>query len=1002
MWTLLLLIILAIIFGQKLSTLRQENTRLSQRLADLHLEIAASRRAFLARVEKLERGIAVAPAPEAPPAPVVEQTVESAVEQVFIESHAPDAPEPTAESAPFEPEPARYVPPPPPPFAETEAPAFAPPAAARSGIEWERLIGVRGAALLGAVVLGLAALLFLQYSIEHGLIPPIVRVAIGFLVGASAIVGSELLRKRGYTTTANALAGAGVIVLYAATWASRSLYGFIGTTLAFALMSLTTAVCGLLSWRHTAREIALLGLAGGFATPLVLSSGQNNPIGLFGYLLLLNVGLFALAREKKWPLLTLLGLCGTTFYQAAWIFTQMETRQSLLGLGILALFAVFYAAAGRFGAGEDNDAEKGTEWQLTQAAGLLLPFALAFYFAGRAELSEHLLPVAGLMFILSAAALWIDRADRFPALPLGAAAACVAIFMVWTARLDFTTALSWESVTIAAALSVLFHVFEEPWLRIEREGRSLPVTPALAAAGGFLATLSLMTFATASPDYLPWLLVVVLLTSLMLRQAWLRAGGVPLFAAEGFAGTALGCSVLGFNGEGAPEYALRYAVVLLGAASFQALAFRGRIPRSAADAAAAVTALWLLVLSLPMFEERTLSTLLYLAATTGLAALTALAATRLQDGRPYLAAAALAALAHTLRVSSGLGEEQLLPVMALLFFASAAFTAWPLAAGGAFLKDRWTIYSSALAGPLWFIALGETWDSAYGNDMIGIVPLALAALSLGAAMRLRHLIGEADPARLRGLVWLSAVALSFVAIAIPLQLEKEWITIGWALQAFALLQLWKRLDHPGLKYFALMLSAFVIARLIFNPEVFEYYARSGRPVLNWMMYGYLIPAAALVGAAAVLNKLEVPRLRSFEKGFYLSEKAWGAVLCFSGAIAVVFAWINLTIFDAFSAGRAIEFTMERLPARDLTLSAAWAAFALGLLAIAFRTNTQALRWTSLAFLLLTIGKVFLYDLGELEDLYRVASLVGLALSLLAVSIAYQRFVFGRSAAEDQS
>jgi len=44
-------------------------------------------------------------------------------------------------------------------------------------------------------------------------------------------------------------------------------------------------------------------------------------------------------------------------------------------------------------------------------------------------------------------------------------------------------------------------------------------------------------------------------------------------------------------------------------------------------------------------------------------------------------------------------------------------------------------------------------------------------------------------------------------------------------------------------------------------------------------------------------------------------------------------------------------------------------------------------------LILTIGKVFLYDLGELEDLYRVASLVGLAISLLLVSLAYQRFVF---------
>lgn len=987
MWTLLLVVILAVFFGQKLSSLRTENQRLAERLADLHLEISALRRAFLTRIEKLEQGGVTAPPPQAGQAPAVEQVVEP----VAVEPPAPSIPEPLSEPPPL-----RYVPPPPP---KEPAPAFALPAAARSGIEWERLIGVRGAALLGAIILGLAALLFLQYSIEHGLIPPIVRVAIGFLVGGSAIAGSEFLRKRGYTTTANALAGAGVIVFYASTWAAKNLYGFIGTGLAFALMSLTTVVCGLLSWRHSAREIALLGLTGGFATPLLLSSGQNNPIGIFGYLLLLNAGLFALAREKKWPLLTLLGLGATTFYQAGWIVTRMETPQSLLGLGILALFAVFFAAAGRFG---DRDSEQGPSWRLTQAAGLLLPFALALYFAGRAELSEHLLPIAGLMLLLSAAALWIDRADAFPLLPLGSAAAVVGIFMTWTSRMDFDTALSWEAVAIAAALAVLFHVFEEPWLRVNRTERPSPITPALAASAGFLATLALMTFPSRPPDYLPWLLGVVLMTSLLLRQAWMREASTPLLAATVLTGAALGFSVLGFNSAGAPAYALRYAVVLLGAAAFHALSFRGRIPQPAADTAAAAVSLWLLLLSVPMFEERSLSTLLYLAATAGLAAFAALAATRMSDGRVYLGAAGLAALAHTLRVSSNLAGEDLSLVLALLFFAAAAVTVWPLAVGGGFLRDRWTTYAAALAGPLWFFALGQTWDSAFGDGMIGIVPLVLGALSLGAAMRMRQVIGALDAARLRGLVWFAAVALSFVSIAIPLQLEKEWITIGWALQAFALLQLWKRLDHPGLKYFALLLSAFVVARLILNPQVFEYYARSGRPVLNWMMYGYLVPAAALVGAAAVLNKLEIPRLRPSERAFYINEKAWGAVLCFSGAIAVVFAWINLTIFDAFSAGRAIEFTMERLPARDLTLSAAWAVFALGLLAIAFRTNTQALRWTSLAFLLLTIGKVFLYDLGELEDLYRVASLVGLALSLLAVSIAYQRFVFGRPAAEDQS
>ena len=52
-----------------------------------------------------------------------------------------------------------------------------------------------------------------------------------------------------------------------------------------------------------------------------------------------------------------------------------------------------------------------------------------------------------------------------------------------------------------------------------------------------------------------------------------------------------------------------------------------------------------------------------------------------------------------------------------------------------------------------------------------------------------------------------------------------------------------------------------------------------------------------------------------------------------------------------------------------------------------------MRWLSLGLLVVTLGKVFLHDLGELEDLYRVASLVGLAVSLIIVSLVYQRFVF---------
>ena len=125
--------------------------------------------------------------------------------------------------------------------------------------------------------------------------------------------------------------------------------------------------------------------------------------------------------------------------------------------------------------------------------------------------------------------------------------------------------------------------------------------------------------------------------------------------------------------------------------------------------------------------------------------------------------------------------------------------------------------------------------------------------------------------------------------------------------------------------------------------------------------------------------------------------AGGAV---AAAILVIFAWINLTIFDAFATGSTLTLSLERLPARDLTLSLAWVVYAVTLLGFGMARDSSALRWLSLGFLVLSIGKVFLYDLGELRDLYRVASLVGLAVSLILVSLAYQRFVFRRRDDDD--
>jgi uncharacterized membrane protein len=275
----------------------------------------------------------------------------------------------------------------------------------------------------------------------------------------------------------------------------------------------------------------------------------------------------------------------------------------------------------------------------------------------------------------------------------------------------------------------------------------------------------------------------------------------------------------------------------------------------------------------------------------------------------------------------------------------------------------------------------------------GPAPLPDGAATLEHALRRRRLRPAAAHPRRRH-------ARRRGARADVLPRGKEWITIGWALEGAALIALWRRLDHPGLKWFAVVLLGAVTVRLVGNAALLEYHERSSWRIVNWLLYTYLVPAAALVGAAIVLQPLEVARIRERERFVYQWEKPILASALGLGALAVVFVWINLAIADWFSTGPYLTVSFDRMPARDLTTSIAWALYALLLLAIGMARGLSALRWVSLAVLLVTLAKVFLYDLGELRDLYRVASLAGLAFSLILVSLAYQRFVFRKNPAEE--
>jgi len=284
--------------------------------------------------------VAVPPSVVAPPPP----------QQVIPPPPATTAPPPKPAAAPPASAPPRPMPPPPrPPM----PPAPAPPPAER--FDWEALIGVKLFSWIAGIALVFAAIFFLKYSVERGYLGPPVRMAIGLLVAAGLLVLCEWRAARRFAVTANALDAAGIAILFATFFSAHTLWHLIGPLTAFGLLAMVTAVAVALSIHHDSIFIALLGLVGGFSTPALLSTGEDHPIGLFSYLLLLNAGLAWVAYKKRWPYLTVLSTIFTTIYQWGWVMKFLRGGNLPLALGIFLIFPILSFIALAFGEKSDSE-----------------------------------------------------------------------------------------------------------------------------------------------------------------------------------------------------------------------------------------------------------------------------------------------------------------------------------------------------------------------------------------------------------------------------------------------------------------------------------------------------------------------------------------------------------------------------------------------------------------------------------------------------------------------
>jgi uncharacterized membrane protein len=194
---------------------------------------------------------------------------------------------------------------------------------------------------IGILFVGLAFLA--KYASEHVQLPIELRLA---AIGAAAIVllffGWRLRRSRpGY---GQVLQGGAVAVLYLTLFVAFRFYGVLAVGPVFALMVVVAALAAALAVLQDAMALAVIGALGGFATPLLVSTGSGDQVALFSYYLVLVLGIAAVAWFRTWRVLNLVGFAFTFIVGSAWGVLKYSPADYASSQGFLIAFFLLFIA----------------------------------------------------------------------------------------------------------------------------------------------------------------------------------------------------------------------------------------------------------------------------------------------------------------------------------------------------------------------------------------------------------------------------------------------------------------------------------------------------------------------------------------------------------------------------------------------------------------------------------------------------------------------------------
>ena len=288
--------------------------------------------------------------------------------------------------------------------------------------------------------------------------------------------------------------------------------------------------------------------------------------------------------------------------------------------------------------------------------------------------------------------------------------------------------------------------------------------------------------------------------------------------------------------------------------------------------------------------------------------------------------------------------------------------------------------SLLLINPFTFFATAYYLLDPNHHQWMGVFAIGMALLYAGAA----KLLLDRQATTRTELLLLIGTALTFVTLAIPIQLKANWITMAWAVAGLMLLWAGIEMKSRIVRAGAHLLFALALGRLVFFDTPFDYRPMF-TPVLNKYFLSSLFVTACLFAAAFIYLKLGENKA--------ISARVFQIVIVI---VAIVALWFVTTVetYTFFAARAALLKASEDIRHErwlgQMALSVLWSIYAAALMAAGFIRRAAAIRWAALGLFALTVIKVMLVDIAVLQQLYRIIAFLVLGLLLLGVTWGYHR------------